>query len=355
MKLRIYFKPTIIVLALATASLLSCGAWFFSIGILRWLLLAVAAFYIALFLIAAYSLARCHAIESWTVWTRPERLLILAPHQDDCVICGGGIGILNAKLGGETYIAYLVQDDKPGLAERRKDEAVTAWSFANVPANHLRHLDLFPPLYRKDPIRLRKAATELRQLIEEINPTVLLMPMFEGGHIHHDLTNLAASSMLVDRRTIRVFEAPEYSPFLSLRWTPHKIISLCGRWLLGLVAYYGPPDGIDGRPVYKVRLNELELALKGRMLAAFVSQNGESLAVGRAYPDRIAEWRPRASHRRPFELKGSYLSFVQFLERLLPGDIINVVFPGQRGTIGREPSITDLNEEVDDLVPESKI
>ena len=52
-----------------------------------------------------------------------------------------------------------------------------------------------------------------------------------------------------------VFEAPEYSPYASLWYTPHRVVALCSRWLFGLVSYYGPPDGIDGRPVCQYRLD----------------------------------------------------------------------------------------------------
>ena len=38
-----------------------------------------------------------------------------------------------------------------------------------------------------------------------------------------------------------VFEAPEYSPYASLWYTPHRVVALCSRWLFGLVSYYGRP------------------------------------------------------------------------------------------------------------------
>lgn len=297
---------------------------------------------------------RCHAIERWVSWETRERVLIVVPHQDDCVICAGGIAIRNQNLGGETHIIYLVQDDKPGMCERRKAEAIAAWALAGVTADCLRHLDLLPALYERNPVRLSHAALELKRLIDEISPSVLIMPIFEGGHIHHDLTNHIVSSIVDRIDSIRVFESPEYSPFVSLRWTPHRIIALCGRWLFGLVAYYGPPDGIDDRTVYKVRLDRNELALKRQMLAAFASQNGESLMATRTYPDRIVEWRRRQYRARPFDLECSFLGFVQRLERWMPTSVVNRVFPLQRGTVGREPSVTDLDHELGELLDTMK-
>ncbi len=63
------------------------------------------------------------------------------------------------------------------------------------------------------------------------------------------------------------------------------------RWLFGLVSYYGPPDGVDGRRIVKYRLDQADVDCKRRMaLAAFVSQNAPSLVATRSYPDRLALW-----------------------------------------------------------------
>lgn len=353
MKIRVYFKPMPIVLALGATALLFCIVWWFAPGLWRWPMLAVAVFYSALFALAADALRRCFAIERSMEWSRPERLLILVPHQDDCVLCGGGIGIRNAKLGGQTFVVYLVQDQTPGMAARRAAEAAAAWSMAGVAPDRLRQLDLLPPLYCRRPECLPAAADAIARLLEEIRPTVLIVPMFEGGHIHHDIANQLVQLALVDRPSVRVFEAPEYSPFFSLKRTPHRVVAQCGRWLFGLVAYYGPPDGIDDRTIHNVNLDAAELALKRRMLGAFVSQNGESLATAAGYPDRVVAWRPRAYRARPFEPKGSYLNFVLCLERWLPVSLVRLVFPGQRGTFGRDPDVTDLDRELGELVPRS--
>jgi LmbE family N-acetylglucosaminyl deacetylase len=351
MKVRVYFKPTPVVLALGIAALLFWTGWCFVPGFWHWPALVAAVFYTILFALAGYALLRCRAIERWTDWSRPERLLILVPHQDDCVLCAGGIGIRNAKLGGDTFVAYLAQDETPGMAERRAAEAAAAWSLAGVARDHLSQFDLLPPLYQRKPERLPAVAREIARLIGQLNPTVLIMPMFEGGHIHHDVCNQLVQLALGEGSAVRVYEAPEYSPFFSLNRTPHRVIAQCGRWLFGLCAYYGPPDGVDGRPICKVRLDDDELALKRRMLGAFASQNGPSLARTAAYPDRIVEWRPRPYRARPFQPKGSYLNFVLLLERWLPSRLVRLVFPGQRGTFGREPDITDLDQELGELVP----
>jgi hypothetical protein len=142
-----------------------------------------------------------------------------------------------------------------------------------------------------------------------------------------------------------VFEAPEYSPYTSLLYTPHRVIALCARWLFGLVSYYGPPDGIDGRIVGKYRLDRADLDCKRRMLAAFESQNAPSLVATRDYPDRLVRLAGGVERRQPFEFRWSYLRFVLTLRRVLPARLVERLLPVQLGTIGREPKLTDWPEE----------
>lgn len=355
MKIRIYFKPGWVVLGLVFAATM---LWFMVLRLEwwgRWLCVMASIFYSVLALLSLFALVRCHALERWMSWETPERLLILAPHQDDGVICAGGVGIRNQQLGGETHIIYLVQDDKPGMAECRKREALAAWAIAGVPAENLLHLDMLPRLYERAPKQLDKAALDLDDIIESLSPTVLILPLFEGGHIHHDVLNHLVTSVLKLGARVKVFEAPEYSPYVSLRRTPHRVISLCGRWLAGLVSYCGPPDGIDDRTVLKVRLSKENLVVKRQMLAAFESQHGDSLSANCSYSDRLISWQPRPYRSRPFREKKGYFSFVRSLHEWLPSAIVTKVFPVQLGTVGREPNITSLDEELQKVgVPDEK-
>jgi LmbE family N-acetylglucosaminyl deacetylase len=345
MKLRIYFRPSIAVLWLgAFAVLFWCAALVFGSGV-RWLALPFAVFYTLLFAISGWALWRIHVIEHWTRWDASGRLLILAPHEDDCVISAGGIAARNQRLGGVTRIVYLAPDEAAGLAELRAAEARAAWREAGLAPGDLRHLDLLPPLRRRDPVKLQAAARTLRAIIDDFQPTTIVMPMFEGGHIHHDMVAALVGSIVTSQDKFAVFEAPEYSPNVSLNDTPHRIIALSVRWLFGLVSYQGPPDGIDGRPLLKFRLDPTELDCKRRMLAAFASQNAPSLVMTRCYPDRLVRWDQKSRRRHPFDFQHSWLRLVLAARLRMPAKIVDRIFPLQRGTIGREGRITDWLEE----------
>jgi len=344
MKLRIFDKPALAVGLLGLAALalaLAPRAIGWPYGLI---LVPIALFYLVLFGLAGWALSRLAVLERWTDWREPQRLLILSPHEDDCVISSGGIGARNQALGGATRIVYLAPDETPGLPERRAVEARAAWRQAGLAPEDLVHLDLLPRLRQRDPQKLRAAGERLRAIIDDFQPTVLVMPMFEGGHIHHDMVVGLIGTIVTPADTFTVYEAPEYSPYASLSFTPHRVIGLCTRWL-GLVSYYGPPDGIDQRPVLKVRLTTSELHAKRRMLGEFVSQNAPSLMETRAYPDRLVRWTP-GMRRHPFELSGSFLAFVLAARRVLPAAIVDRLLPVEHGTIGREPALTDWEAEI---------
>jgi LmbE family N-acetylglucosaminyl deacetylase len=306
---------------------------------------AIALFYSMLFVVSAYALWRCRALEEVATWDAPQRLLILAPHEDDCVIAAGGIGARNRRLGGAVRIVYLVPDEQPGMAERRHAEAQAAWQEAGLDAGDLSFLDLLPRLRQRDPAKLRAAAVTLREIIDEFKPSVLIMPMFEGGHVQHDMTAALVGTILTPEDRFEVFEAPEYGPYTSLNNTPHRVMTLCARWLLGLVSYRGPSDGIDGRRLMKFRLDAADLACKRRMLGAFISQNAPSLVETYSYPDRLARWDPTRLRRYPYDFRVSYLRLSLMARRLMPARIASRLFGVQGGAIGREDGVTDWDRE----------
>ncbi len=231
------------------------------------------------------------------------------------------------------------------MAEIRAREAVTAWRLAGVPEDALLHFDLLPRLFQRDPMKLRAAVVALRSIIDGFRPTVVIVPMFEGGHVHHDVTAALLDEIVRPDDRFEIYEAPEYGPCTSLAYTPHRVIALCGRWLFGLISYYGAPDGVDDRPVNRVELDSADLDCKRCMLAAFASQNGASLSLTSSYPDRLVRWRRNKGRTTPFDVARSYLQFVLRARRIFPARIVDRLFPVQLGTVGRPNAITDWREE----------
>ncbi len=343
MKLRLYFEPRTPVFLLGAAAAALWGAFALLPPGWRLIPLPLALFYSALFAIGLWCLWRIARLERPMRWDRPQRLLVLSPHEDDCTIMAGGLGARNARLGGATCIAYLAPDEKPGMAEVRAREASAAWRIAGVADDALVRLDLLPALLARDPAKLRAAVGALRSVVDAFGPTVVIVPMFEGGHVQHDMTAALLDEVVRPDDRFAVYEAPEYGPFVSLAYTPHRIVALCARWLG--VSYYGVPDGVDGRPVNRVALDAADLAAKRGMLAAFASQNGASLAQTCSYPDRLVPWRRDAARATPFDFGRSWLRFVLWARGVFPAKIVDRLFPVQLGTVGRADAITDWREE----------
>jgi LmbE family N-acetylglucosaminyl deacetylase len=344
-KLTIYGRPGIVVALLAAVAALLWAIASRSGGTVGGVAGAVALFYSALAAISAYAVWRCRVLDRAARWDTPERLLILAPHEDDCVIAAGGIGARNLRLGGTVHIAYLVLDEQPGMPVIRAAEARAAWREAGLDATNIRSLDLLPRLHSRDPYKLRSAAATLRTIIDEVEPTALIMPMFEGGHIHHDMTAALVGTIWTLRDRFAIYEAPEYGPYVSLNNTPHRVVSLCARWLLGVISYNGPADGIDNRTILQFELDASDLACKRRMLAAFASQNAPSLVATYGYPDRLVRWDPICRRRHPYDFRKSYLRLSLAARRVLPAGWAARLFGIRGGAIGREDAVTDWDAE----------
>ncbi len=270
---------------------------------------------------------------------RPTRLLILAPHQDDCVITAGGLAIQAAKLQGAIRIVYGVQDESEETALLRQQEAIHAWSLIGVGPESIDHLHLFSKEKDRHDEDQKGAVDSLGRVIDQFKPTMIVMPLFEGGHIEHDLLNHLVSKHLLPKVGVSVYEAPEYSPFLSLKYTPQKVINLCARWLFGLIQYRGSPDGIDGRPLYRLEMTQKELDLKIRMLSCFKSQDPVTLCKRYGFEDTLVAWEARPdgavlaiSNRTSRMLEALPQSFLKRLLRWF--------YPLPIETVGRTRSMT---------------
>ena len=149
-------------------------------------------------------------------------LLILVPHEDDCVIAAGRhLSVRNGRLGGVTRIVYLAPDETPGLPEIRAAEAYVQHGpmpdLAGSQSFATSHM--LPPLRqpviprglfpqgccgiacdssttsdrRRSSCRCSKAAT----FITTCSP-------------------LCSCHIVTSEDSFKIYEAPEYSPYVSI-------------------------------------------------------------------------------------------------------------------------------------------
>ena len=340
LRLQVIRKPHVITLFLAASWVFLSGMWYLSHSVF---LLVIALLYGLAFAFGLYALCAIRKKEVSLTFDRPERLLIVAPHQDDCVICAGGLGIANIRQGGETHVAYLYRDRRADVAEVRQQEAVHAWALAG--GCNLYHLNVLPALGERSPVRIRETADRLQELIDRIRPSVLCMPLFEGGHVHHDITNYVISYLVRRPSGLRIYECPEYSPYFSFTNTPHKVLGLLSRCLLFFVSYFGPSEGIDPRPIFELRMSGADIDLKRRMLRAFESQGGRHLAGRFGWPDRLIEWVEKPYQATPFNYRGSLAHTLHRLRKTSLQSIVKRLFPWEYKSVGLAEGITNIDYE----------
>jgi LmbE family N-acetylglucosaminyl deacetylase len=350
-KLRLYHKPLQALGVFALAATAIAGGAVLSTGSLRPWLWGGAGIYALVTVAIAILALRIALREGQLEVSAPERLLLVAPHQDDCVLMAGTWALRNLALGGRTEIVYLVQPTAPETARIRRQEAENAWTLAGLPKQCMHHLSSLPA---EGPVtwrHLEALRVDLQAVVDAFQPTVVFTPLFEGGHLHHDLAAHVVTHMLRLPAGVRVYQAPEYSPYLSFWNTPHAALSYVTRLAsFGLVAYYSLPEGVGEGPILNLRVTRRELEMKRGMLRAFASQSGAALAQHHGFADRLIQWQPRPPRARPFRYEGSRPWLAERLARLFPPSMVRRLLPGEPCTIGLPAGITNL-----DLLPKEDV
>jgi N-acetylglucosamine malate deacetylase 2 len=125
-----------------------------------------------------------------------KTVAIFAPHPDDEVI---GASSLLMMLREQAFVLYIT-DGAPNLvregydrvryAELRRQEAEEILRFCDIPKQHAIWLNL-PD--QGASYNLHRWTAEIRRVISEVKPNVIVTPSYEGGHPDHDSTALATA------------------------------------------------------------------------------------------------------------------------------------------------------------------
>ena len=244
-----------------------------------------------------------------------EDILIVAPHQDDCVAIAGGYAIQTLEKGGHVTVLYATdgtEDDKV----TRKQEALDAWGEAGVAADRLHFLGhhIFKGLV--DRAEIERCTEEIADWIRRAGPGSIFIPLYEGGNFQHDVVNYMASAAV--RSTGfkgRVYEAPEYNFFLSFRTTPEKILSGLMRFL-PFVRHDYPPEPILGDELLVLRMTDGQIGRKAEMLSRFRTQQPEQLVNRFAFEDRYQKLHEYDYRLPPFDYDRSAAKTINRLKAM---------------------------------------
>lgn len=231
---------------------------------------------------------------------RGEDILIVAPHQDDCVAMAGGYAIRTLEMGGRVTVLYATDGRENGRDYRRR-EALDAWRVAGLNADSVHFMD-YPGLSGfTGRAELDRCTREIEGWIRRIRPDVIFIPLYEGGHYQHDAVNYMVSAAV--RRTGfkgKVYEAPEYNFFLSFRTTPEKILSGFMRFI-PLVRHDYPPEPVTGGSLLHLKMTPAQIEKKKKMLSRFRTQHPDQLVLRFGFEDRYQPLHEYDYRRSPFD------------------------------------------------------
>jgi len=235
---------------------------------------------------------------------RGEDILIVAPHQDDCVAIAGGYAIQTLEKGGRVTVLYATDGYENGGDIRRR-EALDAWRTAGLDAGNIHFMD-YPVLTGfTTRAELDRCTEEIADWIRRILPETVFIPLYEGGHFQHDAVNYMVSTA-AGRIGFNgtVYESPEYNFFLSFRTTPEKILSGFMRFIPGVRHDY-PPEPITDDALLLLRMTPGQIEKKKEMLSKFRTQHPEQLVLRFGFEDRYQKLHGYDYRRPPFEYERS--------------------------------------------------
>lgn len=135
----------------------------------------------------------------------PRRVLLLAAHPNDEFGLAATLRG-HVRRGDEVWVSWFARDDREQVQQRRHAEALEAMAMIGVPEEHLVVADL-PPIVL--PAQLPDVVDALRDVAARIEPVLVYVPAYEGGHPDHDALNFAAWEVLA-LEGVEVREYPLY-------------------------------------------------------------------------------------------------------------------------------------------------
>ena len=289
--------------------------------IIRILLIFTAAFYLLMGILMLYLSSRIDdlAKDKKFITAGDENICIFASHQDDGVIMAGGYAAQTIKRGGSVNIVYIFDGETGNGRKRdivRMNESFKAWGLGRVKKENISFLDYDQYYGLIDEEEIKSCISDVTDLLKENNFDIIFIPLYEGGHYQHDVTNYVVSrAYLKSGIKCRLYECPEYNAYYSLKYTPEKILSLISR-LIPFYEFKSPPSFIgDGDRLY-LDMSDEELVLKRKMLQVFESQDVEGLLDLYGYKDSYQIYTEYDYSKPPFDYDRSVARYVNNLKKV---------------------------------------
>lgn len=289
------------------------------IGILRILLITLLSFYTLLGFLMFYLHSRItiYTEAKEYITANGDNIVVFAAHQDDGVIMAGGYAMQTIKRGGKVNVFYLF-DGEPGNGRKRNitrmNESFRAWELIGIEKDNIHFLDYDDYYGLSDDAEVKGCINEVVDIFKENNFDKIFIPLYEGGHYQHDITNYIVSRAYIrSGRKAKLYECPEYNAYYSIKNTPEKFLSLLSR-LVPLYEYISPPLFIrEGNRLY-LDMSDEELMLKREMLQVFKKGDVEKLLNLYGFKDSYQEYTGYDYSKPPFDYEHSLAKVVNNLK-----------------------------------------
>ena len=246
-----------------------------------------------------------------------ENICIFAAHQDDGVIMAGGYAVQTIKNGGSVNVVYIFDGETGNGRKRnivRMNESFKAWESAEVKKENISFLDYDQYYGLIDEEEIKSCINDVTDLLRKNNFDIIFIPLYEGGHYQHDITNYVVSrAYLRSGMKCKLYECPEYNAYYSLKYTPEKILSLVSK-LIPFYKFKSPPSFIGNGDRLYLDMSDEELTLKRKMLQAFESQDVKGLLDLYGYTDSYQIYTDYDYSKPPFNYDRSIARYVNNLK-----------------------------------------
>lgn len=168
-------------------------------------------------------------------------VIIVAPHQDDCLILAGEYALAVIEASKTVRIGYTTCGDSApatARAHQRHMESTDAWSKAGVAGSQLTFMGLpqsnvdGPSLWTEEDRRILRSSL-IEQFLDAFEGSVVIIPAAYESHIDHRNSRCAALNALMDshRSDLTVLECAEYNQLFHLLENPGKSLAYIGSHL----------------------------------------------------------------------------------------------------------------------------
>ena len=236
-----------------------------------------------------------------------SNIMIFSPHCDDDIIIAGGYANRVLEKEGTVNVVYLTNTD-----DRLREEN-TAWDLVTLGKRNLIPLgfeeNIESLLDKKEEI-----LNQLRLIICEHHPQAIFIPLYEGGHAMHDLTNYLVSTVVKHSfKNIVLYECPEYNYYFSFTNTPEKISDIFSK-LIPFFEYHAPPTFLESGKHYYLKLSHAELVKKISMLKQFKSEKPKDLIMHFGFDDRFKLYSDHDYTQPPHDYGNKFIRYCRYGE-----------------------------------------